>query len=103
EQVLGEGGSNKQGNSKVFSTEKLSQQVIFDYAQSLTGGKPLTELPTAPGRFYAVLDNGGILNLRNVSRSSDETKARWTIEIKGNEQFEALQGKVKKRIEIKFR
>lgn len=102
-QVLGEGGSNKQGNTKVFATETLSTQDIFNYAQSLTGGKPLVEIPTAPGRYYAVLDSGTTINLRNVSRSADETKARWTIEIKGNEQLEALQGKVKKRIEIKFR
>jgi filamentous hemagglutinin len=102
-QVLGDGGSNKQGNTKVFATETLSTQDIFNYAQSLTGGKPLVEIPTAPGRYYAVLDSGATINLRNVSRSADETKARWTIEIKGNEQLEALQGKVKKRIEIKFR
>ncbi|WP_404676790.1 hypothetical protein, partial [Raoultella ornithinolytica] len=35
-QVLGDGGSNIQGNTKVFATEGLSQQQIFDYAQSLT-------------------------------------------------------------------
>ncbi|HHP7836548.1 TPA: hypothetical protein ACSHSI_003575 [Serratia marcescens] len=36
--------------------------------------------------------------------SGDEKKkARWTIDIIGNESLEALQGKVKKRIEIKFR
>lgn len=32
-QVLGEGGSNKQGNTKVFATEILSTQDIFNYAQ----------------------------------------------------------------------
>ncbi|CAI2008105.1 Possible hemagglutinin (DUF637) [Serratia proteamaculans] len=99
EQVLGEGGSNKQGNTKVFATEKLSEQEIFEYAQSLTGGKTLTEIPTAPGRFYAKLDDGSIVNLRSFSESSDKTKARWTIDIIGNEKLNALQGKVKKRKE----
>ncbi|CAI1833039.1 DUF637 domain-containing protein [Serratia plymuthica] len=103
EQVLGDGGGNKQGNTKIFATEQLSKQDIFDYAQSLTGGKPLIEIPTAPGRFYAKLDDGSIVNLRNFSESSDKTKARWTIDIIGNEKLNALQGKVKKRTEIKFR
>lgn len=103
EQVLGNGGGNKQGNTKIFATEQLSKQDIFDYAQSLTGGKPLIEIPTAPGRFYAKLDDGSIVNLRNFSESSDKTKARWTIDIIGNEKLNALQGKVKKRTEIKFR
>lgn len=103
EQVLGEGGSNKQGNTKVFATEKLSEQEIFEYAQSLTAGKTLTEIPTAPGRFYVKLDDGSIVNLRSFSESSDKTKARWTIDIIGNEKLNALQGKMKKRTEIKFR
>ncbi|ELH1429880.1 TPA: hypothetical protein I8637_003076 [Raoultella ornithinolytica] len=84
-QVLGDGGSNIQGNTKVFATEGLSQQQIFDYAQSLTGGKPLIEIPTAPGRFYAKLDDGSTINLRNYSESSDKTKARWTIDVIGNQ------------------
>ena len=102
-QVLGDGGSNIQGNTKVFATEGLSQQQIFDYAQSLTGGKPLIEIPTAPGRFYAKLDDGSTINLRNYSESSDKTKARWTIDIIGNQKLSEIQGKVKKKIEIKFR
>ncbi|MEX3173270.1 hemagglutinin [Serratia quinivorans] len=89
--------------SLVFATEKLSEQEIFEYAQSLTAGKTLTEIPTAPGRFYAKLDDGSIVNLRSFSESSDKTKARWTIDIIGNEKLNALQGKVKKRTEIKFR
>ncbi|MDW4552505.1 hypothetical protein [Raoultella planticola] len=36
-QVLGDGGSNKYGTTKVFATEKLSDRDIIDYAQSLTG------------------------------------------------------------------
>ncbi|MGE0970615.1 hypothetical protein ACQFN5_12775 [Klebsiella sp. WOUb02] len=38
-----------------------------------------------------------------ISTSKDETKARWTIDIMGNESLEELQGKVKNKIEIKFR
>ncbi|PQH22584.1 hypothetical protein C5T93_18455 [Raoultella ornithinolytica] len=41
--------------------------------------------------------------LRDFSRSKDDTKARWTVEIIKNEQLNNLQGKVKKPIEIKFR
>lgn len=95
-QVLGDGGSNIQGNTKVFATEGLSQQQIFDYAQSLTGGKPLIEIPTAPGRFYAKLDDGSTINLRSYSESSDKTKACWTIGIIGNKKLSEIQGKVKK-------
>lgn len=89
-QVLGDGGSNIQGNTKVFATEGLSQQQIFDYAQSLTGGKPLIEIPTAPGRFYAKLDDGSTINLRNYSESSDKTKARWTIDVIGNQKLSEI-------------
>lgn len=95
-QVLDDGGSNIQGNTKVFATEGLSQQQIFDYAQSLTGGEPLIEIPTAPGRFYAKLDDGSTINLRNYSESSDKTKACWTIDIIGNQKLSEIQGKVKK-------
>lgn len=103
EQVLGDGGGNKTGTTKVFATESMSKQDIFNYAQSLTGGVPLQEITTAPGRYYAVLSNGSTVNLRSVSKSKDETKARWTLEIIKNEQFNSLQGKVKKPVEIKFR
>ncbi|WP_428847987.1 hypothetical protein [Serratia marcescens] len=104
EQVLGEGGSNKQGNTKVFATENLSKQEIFDYAQSLTGGKPLIEV-RKDALWTVVLNEktGEKLTLRSVSSSKEDTKARWTIDIIDNEQLNALQGKVKKRVEIKFR
>ncbi|BEN79425.1 hypothetical protein SMKC082_28350 [Serratia marcescens] len=104
EQVLGEGGSNKQGNTKVFATENLSKQAIFDYAQSLTGGKPLIEV-RKDALWTVVLNEktGEKLTLRSVSSSQEDTKARWTIDIIDNEQLNALQGKVKKRVEIKFR
>lgn len=103
-QVLGDGGSNKQGNVKVFATEDLSPQQIFDYAQSLTGGEPLSEVK--PNHIWIAILNkkaGEKLTLRNISTSKDETKARWTIDIMGNESLEALQGKVKNKIEVKFR
>lgn len=104
EQVLGEGGSNKQGNTKVFATESLSKQAIFDYAQSLAGGKPLIEV-RKDALWTVVLNEktGEKLTLRSVSSSKEDTKARWTIDIIDNEQLNALQGKVKKRVEIKFR
>jgi len=81
EQVLGEGGGNKTGTTKVFATEGMSKQDIFNYAQSLTGGVPLQGITIAPGRYYAVLSNGSTVNLRSVSKSKDETKARWTLDI----------------------
>ncbi|MEG7509867.1 DUF637 domain-containing protein [Serratia marcescens] len=104
EQVLGEGGGNKQGNTKVFATENLSKQAIFDYAQSLTGGKPLIEV-RKDALWTVVLNEktGEKLTLRSVSSSKEDTKARWTIDIIDNEHLNALQGKVKKRVEIKFR
>ncbi|WP_152610451.1 hypothetical protein [Serratia marcescens] len=104
EQVLGGGGGNKQGNTKVFATENLSKQAIFDYAQSLTGGKPLIEV-RKDALWTVVLNEktGEKLTLRSVSSSKEDTKARWTIDIIDNEHLNALQGKVKKRVEIKFR
>ncbi|MEC5321576.1 hypothetical protein VSX61_22070 [Brenneria populi subsp. brevivirga] len=52
--------------------------------------------------WTAKLVDGSTINLRNVSKSADQTKARWTVEIEGNSQIDNLQGKVKKKIEIKF-
>ncbi|WP_255427346.1 hypothetical protein [Serratia sp. JUb9] len=104
EQILGEGGSNKQGNTKVFATEGLSKQEIFDYVQSLAGSNPLLEVKN--GMIWTAVLNertGEKVTLRSVSSSKEETKARWTVDIIGNEQLKALQGKVKKRMGIKFR
>ncbi|WP_350307651.1 hemagglutinin [Photorhabdus viridis] len=101
-QVLGEGGSNKAGNVKVFATEKLTEQNIRAYAENLTGGVPFTEIPNKPGRYYVKLANGSTVNLRKVSTSVDRTKAHWTIEIIGDEQIGKLQDKVKKPVKIKF-
>lgn len=102
-QVLGEGWSNKYGTTKVFATEKLSRQEIIDYAQSLAGAVPLEEKKTPKGMVYFAKKDGVTINLREYSDSKEQTKARWTIDIIGNESLEALQGKVKKRIEIKLR
>lgn len=103
EQVLGEGGGNKSGTTKVFATEKLSRQEIIDYAQSLAGAVPLEAKKTPKGMVYFAKKDGVIINLRDFSKSEDDTKARWTIEIIKNEQLNNLQGKVKKPVEIKFR
>ncbi|MFJ4238396.1 DUF637 domain-containing protein [Serratia nevei] len=103
EQVMGEGGSNKYGTTKVFATGKLSRQEIIDYAQSLAGTVPLEEKKTPKGMVYFAKKDGMVINLRDFSKSEDSTKARWTIEIIKNEQLNNLQGKVKKPIEIKFR
>ncbi|HEI8867541.1 TPA: hypothetical protein SLG40_003075 [Serratia odorifera] len=101
--MLGEGGGNKSGTTKVFATGKLSDREIIDYAQSLAGAVPLEEKKTPLGMVYYAKKDGVTINLRKYSSSDEKTKARWTIDIIGNESLEALQGKVKKRIEIKFR
>lgn len=103
EQVLGENGGNKTGTTKVFATEKLSEQEIINYAQSLAGTAALKRVDTPLGVIYVAKKDGMTINLREYSSSKDETKARWTIDIIGNESLKALQGKVKKRIEIKLR
>ncbi|WP_341275775.1 DUF637 domain-containing protein [Klebsiella variicola] len=102
-QVLGDGGSNKYGTTKVFATEKLSERDILNYAKSLAGPVPLQEQKTPLGIVYYAKKDGMTINLRNFSRSKDDTKARWTVEVIKNEQLNNLQGKVKKPIEIKFR
>lgn len=102
-QVLGDGGGNKYGTTKVFATEKLSDRDIIDYAQSLTGGAPFKEVTTPLGTVYFSKKDGVIISLRDYSASEEKTNARWTIEILGNKDLQALQGKVKKKVEIKFR
>ncbi|HBW3296049.1 TPA: filamentous hemagglutinin N-terminal domain-containing protein [Klebsiella pneumoniae] len=102
-QVLGDGGGNKYGTTKVFATEKLSDRDIIDYAQSLTGGEPFKEVTTPLGTVYFSKKDGVTISLRDYSASEEKTNARWTIEILGNKDLQALQGKVKKKVEIKFR
>ncbi|WP_228011704.1 hypothetical protein [Serratia marcescens] len=103
EQVLGEGGGNKTGTTKVFATEKLSRQEIIDYAQTLAGTVPLKEKRTALGTIYVAKKDGMTINLRDFSSSKDETKARWTIDVIGDKSVTDVVGEKVKRIEIKFR
>ncbi|WP_174508769.1 hemagglutinin [Klebsiella oxytoca] len=84
--------------------ERLSDSEILSYAQSLAGGKTLTEVK--PGEVWTVVLNkntGEKLTLRNVSGSKDETKARWTVDILGQSAVAGATGKNVKKIEVKFR
>lgn len=102
-QVLGEGGSNKSGTTKVFATEKLSKQEIIDYAQSLAGTVPLEEIKTPKGMVYFAKKDGVTINLREYSSSDEKTKARWTIDIVGKSSVGDTVGQNIKKVEIKFR
>ncbi|MBD1227407.1 DUF637 domain-containing protein [Xenorhabdus griffiniae] len=101
-QVYGDGGSNAAGTVKVFETQKLTEQNIRAYAESLTGGVPLTQVPNKPGFYFAKLADGSTINLRAVSTSADKTKARWTVEIVRDKQFQ-VSDDAKRNVEIKFR
>ncbi len=103
EQVMGEGGSNKSGTTKVFATEKLSKQEIIDYAQSLAGTMPLEEIKTPKGTVYFAKKDGVTINLREYSSSDEKTKARWTIDIVGKSSVGDTVGQNIKKVEIKFR
>lgn len=64
---------------------------------------PLQERNTPLGTIYiAQQADGPTVNLRHFSSSADATKARWIIDIIGDKDLESLQGKVKKKIELKF-
>jgi hypothetical protein len=102
-QVLGEGGSNKYGTTKVFATKKLSRQEIIDYAQSLAGAVPLEEKKTPKGMVYFAKKDGVTINLREYSDSKEQTKARWTIDIVGKSSVGDAVGQKVKKVEIKFR
>ncbi|ALR07844.1 DUF769 domain-containing protein [Xylella fastidiosa] len=93
------GGSNKSGTTKVFDSQALTDAQIKDYAQQLTGGVPLKQTST-PGVYAAKLSDGTTVNLRSFSSSSDETKARWTIDIINNP---TVRGVTNQRVELKFR
>ncbi|AAF85558.1 hypothetical protein XF_2773 [Xylella fastidiosa 9a5c] len=93
------GGSNKAGNVKVLESEAFSDQKIREYAQQLAGDVPLKET-SRKGVYRADLSDGTIVHLRSVSSSSNETKARWTIDIENNPSLREITNK---RIEIKFR
>ncbi|TNW00315.1 hemagglutinin [Xylella fastidiosa] len=93
------GGSNKSGTTKVFDSHALTDAQIKDYAQQLTGGVPLKQT-SRPGVYTAKLSDGTTVNLRSFSSSSDETKARWTIDIINNP---TVKGVTDQRVELKFR
>ncbi|WP_272931541.1 DUF637 domain-containing protein [Serratia proteamaculans] len=103
QQVLGDGGSNKKGTTKVFASETLTDKEIYDYAQSLTGGLPLKEVRNSKGVVYFAKFDGKIVNLRNYSSSAQESKARWTIDIIGNKNINTMSKLSDNKFEIKFR
>ncbi|SSK71502.1 hemagglutinin family protein [Klebsiella pneumoniae] len=102
-QVLGDGGSNRKGTTKVFASEALNEKDIYTYAQSLTGGIPLIEVRNAKGVVYYAKYDGKIINLRNYSTSAQESKARWTIDIIGNKDINKVSNLSDNKFEIKFR
>ncbi|MFP7605260.1 DUF637 domain-containing protein [Serratia quinivorans] len=103
EQVLGEGGGNKSGTTKVFATERLPEREIIDYAQSLAGTVPLEAKNTPQGMVYFAKKDGVTINLREYSDSKVRTKTRWTIDIIGEKSVTDVVGEKVKRVEIKFR
>lgn len=102
-QVLGEGGSDRKGKTKVFSSQSLTEREIFDFAQSLIGGGSLKEVMTPRGKVYFAKSGNMTINLRNYSNSSEETQARWTIDIIGNERIKDAAGIASNKYELKFR
>ncbi|MFN2995547.1 DUF637 domain-containing protein [Serratia plymuthica] len=103
EQVLGDGGSDRKGKTKVFASQTLTEREIFDYAQSLIGGIPLKEVITPKGTVYFAKSGDMTVNLRNYSSSAGETQARWTIDIIGNERIKNAVGIASNKYELKFR
>jgi len=102
-QVLGDGGSNRKGTTKVFASESLGDKEIYDYAQSLAGGLPLKEVRNSKGIVYYAKFEGKIINLRNYSTSAQESKARWTIDIIGNKDINKVSNLSDNKFEMKFR
>ena len=103
EQVLGDGGSDRKGKTKVFASQTLTEREIFDYAQSLIEGIPLKEVITPKGTVYFAKSGDMTVNLRNYSSSAGETQARWTIDIIGNERIKNAVGIASNKYELKFR
>ena len=101
--MLGDGGSNRKGTTKVFASEALNEKDIYTYAQSLTGGIPLIEVRNAKGVVYYAKYDGKIINLRNYSTSAQESKARWIIDIIGNKDINKVSNLSDNKFEIKFR
>lgn len=91
-------GANSYGTAKIFESQNLTDKQIYNFAQELAGNTPLREV--RPGIYTAELSNGTSLTLRNVS--SSQTGARWTVDIKGNQQLSDIANKFN-RVEVKFR
>ncbi|EFE7609066.1 hypothetical protein F9S84_25765, partial [Escherichia coli] len=93
--------SNRYGTTKVFESQNLTDKQIHNYAQQLAGDTPLKEV--RPGIYTAKLNNGTSITLRNLSSSQEQTGARWTIDIRGNQQLAEIAHKYGRQVEIKFR
>ncbi|WP_375731691.1 DUF769 domain-containing protein [Xylella fastidiosa subsp. multiplex] len=92
------GGSNKAGNVKVFDSQMLTDKEIRQYAEVWAKGAAFKEVK--PGVYVADVSDGTKVTLRSVSSSSQDTKARWTIQIGNNP---SLMKIIKADIELKFR
>lgn len=104
QQVLGPGGSDTRGKTKVFASEKLTEDEIISFATSLTGGIPFKEQILPDGRLmYAKINDNQTINLREFSASAEKTGARWTIDIIGNPDIKAASKTSLNRFEVKFR
>ncbi|HDG9830983.1 TPA: DUF637 domain-containing protein [Raoultella ornithinolytica] len=104
QQVLGPGGSDTRGKTKVFASEKLTEDEIISFATSLTGGIPFKEQILPDGRLmYAKINDNQTINLRDFSASAEKTGARWTIEIIGNSDIKTVSKTSLNRFEVKFR
>ena len=93
--------SNRYGTTKVSESQNLTDKQIHNYAQQLAGDTPLKEV--RPGIYTAKLNNGTSITLRNLSSSQEQTGARWTIDIRGNQQLAEIAHKYGRQVEIKFR
>jgi filamentous hemagglutinin len=90
------------GTTKVLSSQGLTDQQIYNYAQQLAGGAPLKQV--RPGVWMADLGGGQQIRLRSVSSSQQQTGARWTIDVQGNSQINSSLGiSLDKRVELKFK
>ncbi|UIX81325.1 hemagglutinin repeat-containing protein [Xylella fastidiosa subsp. sandyi] len=94
------GGSNKSGTTKVFPSEVLTDKEIRQYAETWAQGAPFKET-SKKGVYVAKVSDGSTVTLRSVSSSSNETKARWTIQIENNPKLREIVKKNK--VEFKFR
>ncbi|EBC0776140.1 hypothetical protein CS696_23680, partial [Salmonella enterica] len=83
---------NKYGTTKTFESQNLTDKQIYDYAQELAGDEPLQAVKS-DSIYKATLSDGSSVTLRNISTSSSETGARWTIDMKNNPQLSELGNK----------